>query len=68
MANVEDPIIRDRSIAFKPTIVHYLNYVVANFNPIVEEPGVYANQEYDNQTVDLVQKMRNDLRKEFLEL
>ena len=65
MVEINDPIILERQKDFVPDHISFINFVVPDYrNPIAPNPKVYAEEEYDRITRDLVEKERVQLRKE----
>ena len=69
MVEIKDPVIIEREKDFVADHITFINFVETYYrNPIAPEPRVYAEEEYDNITKELVQKERIKLREEGLKL
>jgi hypothetical protein len=55
MVEIKDPVIIEREKDFVADHITFINFVETYYrNPIAPEPRVYAEEEYDNITKELV--------------
>ena len=62
MVEIKDPEIIEREKDFVADHITVINFVEPyQSNPIAPEPRAYAEEEYDTNTKNLLQKMRDEL-------
>lgn len=65
MVEIKDIVVYNREKEFVADHIQFINYVVKDYDaPIAPEPRDYAEQEYDNTTRALLQKMKSQLIKD----